>query len=1048
MRRKTRLIALTVTLFSAFLASLNSQPLDMSMFHGMEPRNIGPAGMSGRVNAIDVVLSNPDIIYIGSASGGVWKSENAGMNWTPISDDLPTAAIGDLAIYQKNPNIIYVGTGEGNPRNSMNSGRGMFKSVDGGRSWQAIGLENTRQIHRVIVHPDNPDVVWAGVQGSAWGTHPERGVYKSTDGGQTWDRTLFINDSTGIADLRIDPNNPNKLIAAMWEFRRWPWFFKSGGAGSGIYISENGGVNWEKIECDSGLPCSELGRIGVAFAPGKSSTVYAYVESKQNAIYRSNDGGYTWQKRSKPGDKLIGDRPFYYADLYVDVKNENRVYSIATSVTVSEDGGATWETFAPGNQIHTDHHAWWAHPENPNHLINGNDGGLFFTQDRGKNWLFVENLPLAQFYHMRVDNEIPYNVYGGLQDNGSWRGPSQTWFKGGIRNMYWQRLGTGDGFDVVPDPRNNDYGYAMGQAGNLVRYHRPSGQLQSIMPVHPDGEYLRFNWNAGIAINPMDQKTIYYGSQYVHKSSDYGRSWEIISPDLTTNDSAKQQFLETGGLTYDVTGAEFHTTIITIAPSPLNANVMWVGTDDGNVQLTRDGGESWALVHGSGLNDSTSTDSISYSGIPGVPANTWVPHIHVSNYNEGEAFVVFEDHRRNNWEPYVFHTEDYGQSWTRIVDSNDVASFVYVFVQDPKVENLWYCGTDDGLYVSIDAGENWTKWTNGYPTVPTMDMVVHPRDGDLVLGTFGRAFWILDDITPLRELASDSSVTEKPIHVFRSPDAYLAVIGESHGYREGKVGEFLYKGENRPYGALISFNVETVSGDADTFDILIKNSQGITVRNLRHIAKAPGVHRMAWDLSRNAPRSPQTVKPDEQRHYRGVKVVPGEYTITVRRGSESASGSVYVLPDPRLNRSAGDFAAKDTMVAEYYRQITLMTSIADELRALEDGLEWLEKRAKQDDIALNDERYTGFKTDLQSMREKLLGKKVEGIYRQPGVVATDLQRFGWSIDILDPVSPNQQTRLDQLKNTCAQFGVDWDLFKRNRLTPMRGLIAEKGISIF
>ncbi|MEM9328177.1 MAG: hypothetical protein AAGA85_21095, partial [Bacteroidota bacterium] len=558
-----------------------AQTVDMSIFHGMKPRNIGPAGMSGRVTAIDVVLDDIDDIYIGTAAGGVWKSENSGHTWTPIFEKELAASIGDIAIHQANPNIIYVGTGEGNPRNSQNSGWGMFKSMDGGRSWQHLGLEKTRQIHRVIVHPDNPDVVVVGASGATWGESTDRGIYKTTDGGKTWTKVLYVNDRTGVSDLVVDPSNPNKMIAGMWEHRRWPWFFKSGGEGSGMYISYDGGDSWREIT--EGLPEGELGRIGLSFAPSKPQVVYAYVESEVNAVYRSEDGGESWRQVSKDKDANIGGRPFYYADIYVDAKNENRVYSIASLVTSSEDGGKTWKVFAPGDKIHTDHHAWWWHPEDPDFLMIGHDGGLNITHDRGKNWWFADNLPLAQFYHVRVDNEIPYNVYGGLQDNGSWRGPSQSWFKGGIRNLYWQRLSVGDGFDMIPDPLDNEYGYAMGQAGNLVRYHYPSGQLKRIKPTHPSDEYLRFNWNAGIAIDPHDQKTIYYGSQYLHKTSDYGASWEIISSDLTTNDPEKQKFLESGGLSYDVTGAEFHTTIISIAPSPLQQGVIWVGTDDGQL---------------------------------------------------------------------------------------------------------------------------------------------------------------------------------------------------------------------------------------------------------------------------------------------------------------------------------------------------------------------------------------------------------------------------------------------------------------------------------
>ncbi|RMG19063.1 MAG: hypothetical protein D6730_22180, partial [Bacteroidetes bacterium] len=632
---------------------LPAQEVDLSLFNNIQARNIGPAGMSGRVTAIDVVLQEPNTMYVGAAAGGVWRSENGGQSWTPIFEHERTASIGAIAIYQKNPNIIYVGTGEGNPRNSQNSGWGMYKTIDGGRSWQQLGLELTRQIHRVIVHPENPEVVWAGASGASWADSEHRGIYKSTDGGKSWRKQLYVNARTGCSDLVMDPSNPNKLIAGMWEHHRDAWYFQSGGAGSGIYLSYDGGESWKKLGPENGLPKGNLGRIGLSFAPSQPEVVYAYIESQDNGIFRSDDGGENWKRVSKPKDPQIGGRPFYYADIYVDTHNENRVYSIATEVTVSEDGGKSWSTFVPGNKVHTDHHAWWSHPHDPDFILLGHDGGLSITRDRGKKWDFVEHLPLGQFYHVRVDMEMPYNVYGGLQDNGSWVGPSQSWFKGGIRNMYWQRLSVGDGFDVVPDPLDSRYGYAMGQAGNLVRYHRPSGQLLSIKPVHPEGEYLRFNWNAGIAINPHNKKTVYYGSQYLHKSDDYGQSWQIISPDLTTNDPAKQKALESGGLTFDVTGAENHTTIIAIAPSPVDENVIWVGTDDGQLQLTRDGGKSWTNVGGK---------------IKGVPENTWIPHIKASNFEAGEAFVVFDDHRRNNWTPYLYRTRNFGKSWERIVE--------------------------------------------------------------------------------------------------------------------------------------------------------------------------------------------------------------------------------------------------------------------------------------------------------------------------------------------------------------------------------------------
>ncbi|RMG57018.1 MAG: hypothetical protein D6722_25505, partial [Bacteroidetes bacterium] len=716
-------------LLSGWGLPLAAQPLDLAPFSAMKARSIGPAGMSGRVTAIDVVRDQPDIIYAGTASGGLWRSMSGGIAWEPLFDTQRVASIGAVAIYQKNPDIIWVGTGEGNPRNSQTSGYGVYRSLDGGHSWTCMGLEETRNIHRVLIHPENPHVVYVGAQGPAWGDSESRGVYRTTDGGRTWDKILYHDASTGIADLVMDPRNPNKLIAAMWEFRRKPYSFQSGGPGSGLYVSFDGGESWDRRTEDDGLPKGELGRIGLAIAPGMPEVVYAYIESKKNALYRSDDGGFSWRKVNDDMDE-IGGRPFYYADIYVDPQNENRVYSIHSTVTLSEDGGRSFRTllgYVGSGGVHPDHHAWYIHPDDPSFLINGNDGGMAISRDRGKNWQFVENLPLAQYYHINVDNDWPYHVYGGMQDNGSWKGPAYVWRRGGIRNGYFTELYFGDGFDVVPDPADSRYGFAMSQGGYLGRYDSETGYSKFVRPVHPDGTRLRFNWNAAIAQDPFDEATLYYGSQFVHRSTDRGETWQLLSPDLTTNDPDKQKQLESGGLTYDVTGAENYTTILAIAPSPVEKGLIWVGTDDGNLQLTRNDGESWTLL----------TDRL-----PGAPTNGWIPQIHPSNHEAGEAFVVLNNYRQNDWQPYLYHTRDYGQSWTRIADDKKVWGYCLSVVQDPEAENLVFLGTEYGLYVSIDRGQNWSRWTHGYPTVSTMDMKIHPRESDLVIGTFGRAAYV------------------------------------------------------------------------------------------------------------------------------------------------------------------------------------------------------------------------------------------------------------------------------------------------------------------
>ena len=795
----TRSLLSLLMLFASFFAT--AQEFKMDLVQDIKPRNIGPGGMSGRVTSIDVVNDNPDIMYVGTASGGLWKSTSGGIKWDPIFDKEVTASIGAVAIQQNNPSVIWVGTGEGNPRNSLNGGYGVFKSLDGGKTWKSMGLENTRHIHRIKIDPMNPNTVYVGAIGSPWGEHPERGVFKTTDGGETWEKVLFVNNKTGVADLIMDPTNPNKLIAAMWEHKREPWFFNSGGSGSGLYMTHDGGKNWKKLSEEDGLPKGDLGRIGVAIAPGKPNVVYALVEAKKNALYKSEDGGFKWKKINDKGD--IGNRPFYYSEIYVDPENENRVFSVFTYVNVSQDGGKNFEELMPAygvdNGVHPDHHAFWIHPDNGQFMMDGNDGGLNISKDGGKTWRFVGNLPVAQFYHIATDNEYPYNVYGGMQDNGSWRGPAYVWKAQGIRNSYWQEISFGDGFDVVPDPVDSRYGYTMSQQGYVQRFDHITGDNYIVRPTPPDATTeLRFNWNSAISQDPFDNSTIYFGSQFVHKSSDKGLTWKIISPDLTTNDPEKQKQSESGGLSMDATGAENHTTILVIEPSTVEKDMLWTGSDDGRVHYTQNGGQTWTEVTGN---------------IKGLPKGSWIPQIKASNRNKGEALLIANDYRRFNYTPYAYRTKDYGKSWTRIVDATDVESYALSIIEDPENPNLVFLGTDDGLYVSFNAGEKWQKWTEGFPTVSTKDLAIHPREHDLVIGTFGRAAWVLDDIRPLRALAADKTILNKEIELFTPPTAYQAFYQQPTGSRFG--GDGLYQGENKKPGAMITYYLKEGKKEAE-----------------------------------------------------------------------------------------------------------------------------------------------------------------------------------------------------------------------------------------
>lgn len=960
--------------FLLLLLSVSSmafaQKLDIEALKNMSPRGIGPAGMSGRVTSIDVVTNDPDVMYVGSASGGVWKSTSGGIKWEPIFNDQSTASIGAIAIQQSNPSVIWVGTGEGNPRNSLNGGDGVYRSLDGGKNWTKMGLEKTRHIHRIIIHPNDPNTVYVGAIGSPWGEHEERGVYKTTDGGKTWKNILFNNIRTGVAEMIMDPSNPNKLIVAMWEHKRDPWFFKSGGPGSGIYVTFDGGDTWEKRTDEDGLPKGELGRVGLAIAPSRPNVVYALVESKKNALYKSTDGGFTWKMINNKGG--IGNRPFYYFEIYVDPTNENRLYSIFTYVNVSEDGGKSFKQLMPAygvdNGVHPDHHAWYIHPTNPNFMMDGNDGGLNITRDRGENWQFVDNLPVGQFYHIAVDNELPYNIYGGMQDNGSWAGPAYVWKAQGIRNHYWQEISFGDGFDVMPDPENSRFGISTSQQGSASIYDRETGYNESVRPTYPEGDVrLRFNWNAAMARDPFDSKTVFFGSQFVHKSIDGGQNWGIISPDLSTNDKEKQKQSESGGLTMDATGAENYCTVIVIEPSSVTKDLLWAGTDDGQVHISRNGGESWTNVA---------------ANIVGMPKGVWITQIKASNKNAGEALLVANDYRRFNYTPYAFRTKDYGQTWERIVDENDVIGYALSIVEDPEEARLLFLGTDDGLYVSIDAGSNWTKWTEGFPTTNAYDLVIHPREHDLIIGTFGRAIWVMDDIRPLREIAKNGSSTlNSTLKVYTPPVGYVSATQQAKGSRFG--GDALFNGENRRGGARITYSInkpekkkeekmeepkgkkkkkgakseepEVEKKDEEekvTYDsIKVEVFKGDDViRTMKWKApKENGIHRTSWYMAEKGVERMRRGTRRGTNEPRGVTVLPGTYKMRFTFGDQMDSTNLEVRYDPRLAMSNTAIAAKYNALKSLEKKVELGSKAVDRLKESLKIAEGIQKDLKKKD---------------------------------------------------------------------------------------------------
>ncbi len=955
-------ISLLAAMAIVFCGAMHGQDVQ-SLIEEMNVRHIGPGAMSGRVTTIDVQRNRPEVIYIGTASGGLWRSESGGVEWEALFDDEATQSIGALAIAPSNPDVIWVGTGEGNPRNSHSSGRGVYRSIDGGTTWELMGLEGTKNIHRIIVHPDDHQTVWVGAIGTAWGDSPDRGVYKTTDGGHTWEHQLYIDERTGVADMIIDPSNPDKLLVAMWSHRREPWFFTSGGEGSGLYVTHNGGTDWKKYSDDDGLPAGELGRMGLTISPANPDVIYALIESNSTALYHSTNGGVSW---SMIQGNQVGNRPFYYADIYADPSDERRLFNLYSMVDMSEDGGKTFRTILPYSGVHPDHHAFYIHPDDPNYLIDGNDGGLNISRDGGKTWSFINNLPLGQFYHISVDMAVPYRIYGGMQDNGSWVGPSEAWHSGGIRNSDWQEILFGDGFDVLPAANDLNTAYAMYQGGSLSRINLLTGDQTGVQPVQPDSVALRYAWNAAVAADPFAPDGLYFGSQFVHHSTDKGNSWTSISPDLTTNDSAKQKQAESGGLTIDATQAENHCTILCISPNPQREGEIWVGTDDGRLQHTLDGGATW---------QDHALD------IKRFPLGAWIPQIHVSSHDPDEVYVVVNDYRRNNWQPYLYRTNDAGETWVRLVmDGGEVTGHCLSVTQDPVSPSLLFLGTEEGLFVSFDRGTNWNRWSHDIPSVPVRDMVIHPRDGDLILGTFGRAAYVIDDLAPLRLLAKEGNATfESPLNVFQVADAYQVNYRRPLGARF--TADHDWEGENRRNGARVQFYVHPDSADAYGEDEMlwaVLDAAGDTIRNGGKDVEG-GLQSMWWRFDTNGMQWPgrEIKKKEKFPSGGGPEVLPGMYRIAMNMGDHESSISFEVLPDPRVPFDVSAHQQRDMHRRMVMNEVEPISDAMDQIqRALatievvKQEMKWLPDSLKENASTLTD-----------SLKKALLD--IEEMYTEP-----------------------------------------------------------------
>jgi len=946
-------VMLLGALASKAAAVPGDQPSPTDKFKSLEFREIGPATMGGRIDDFAVVESNPNIVFVGTASGGIWKTTNNGTTWKPVFDMESVSTIGDLAIAPSDPGVVWAGTGEPNNRQSSSWGVGVYKSLDGGETWKKMGLDATKHIGRIVIHPRNPDVVYVAALGHLWGPNPDRGVYKTSDGGNHWTQVLKINDDTGVSDIAMDPESPDTLYAAAYERRRTPFGFNGGGPDSAIYKTTDGGATWKKLT--KGLPYEnggDTGRIGLDIYRKDSNIVYAVVQHQKGGIYRSEDKVETWKKLSD-----TDPRPSYYSQVRIDPNNDLRIWVLGAPMYHSEDGGKTFTTQRI-HGIHGDYHALWVDPADSNHMLAGTDGGIHWSYDAGKNWDFLNTIAIGQFYEIGLDNENPYHICGGLQDNGSWCGPSQTLTRDGIANEDWQVIHGGDGFYAAIDNAEPWIVYTESQDGHLARRDLRTGQQRSIEPEAKYGEpHYRFQWNSPVMVSAHEPTTVYYGGNYLFKSTDRGDNWTRLGGDLTTG--ADRNKLQIFGKTPDKNtlsrhdGVQDYPTITTISESPVNANVLWVGTDDGNVQVTRDGGKTWKNV---------------VSKVPGVPKGTYVSRVTASKTGEGAAFLALDGHRGDDYGVYLFATNDYGESWKAIRNGIPVsAGSVHVVREHPRNTNLIFAGTEFGLWVSWDRGANWTALKNNFPTVPVDDIQIQARENDLVLATHGRSIWILDDLTPIEKM--DANVAGLALTFFPPRTATTWSIRN----RRWSAGQKMFMAKNPPYGALLSYYLKEAvppeapkkesKGKADADEeksksdsgekkegkvkITVLDKDGKVVREFNGPGSA-GVNRTNWDLRWNPPAEPT---PEQQEAIaagfgqgpRGPLVEPGEYTLKIKAGEQEATQKVVAEEDARIMISGADRAARRDAIAQLYA----MAKSTDKDRTTIQGIQTALKNARE-----------------------------------------------------------------------------------------------------
>jgi photosystem II stability/assembly factor-like uncharacterized protein len=1042
LKRLTNLSSVLLAMLLLGLAgtALHAQTLDENTLKGMKWRQVGPF-RGGRALAATGVAGDSQTYYFGAVAGGVWKTSNGGMTWAPMTDKTGIMSVGAIAVAPSDPNVIYVGTGESCWRGDISYGDGMYKSIDAGKTWTHIGLEDTRHISKVIVHPTNPDVLFVAAMGHAYGPNETRGVFRSADGGKTWQKVLFKDNKTGAIDLTFDPSNPHILFAALYEAQRYPWTAVSGGPGSGLYKSIDDGATWKRLE-GHGLPSGVLGRIGVAVSGADGNRVYAIIEAEKGGIYRSDDAGDSWQLLT--GDHRYTQRAWYFHHIFADPKNVDTVYVLNTAVYRSTDGG---HSFGFVRSPHGDNHGLWIDPTHPEWLINANDGGATVSHDNGKTWTTQLNQPTAQFYHVATDNFFPYRIYGAQQDNSTVAIASRS-DDGTIDRTDWYEVGGGEAGFVVPDPANSDVVYAGSYDGLITRFDKKTHQVQDVSswPLNPMGAgdadlKHRFQWTAPIASSPNDPKVIYHGGEEVFKTTDNGMTWTAISGDLTRNDKTKEQ--SSGGpLTQDNTSVEYYGTIFAIAESPVEKGLIWAGSDDGLVHVTRDGGKNWA--------DVTSKEFGEWS---------LVSIIEPSPHAGGTAYVAIDRHKLDDFRPYIFKTADYGKTWAKITTGIPDNSYAHAVREDPKRKGLLYAGTENGVYISFDDGSHWQSLKLNLPRTPVHDLTI--KDDDLIVATHGRAFWSLDNIASLRQMTAAPTTDEARLY---QPASVVRFRGPGFTLPAG-----VPVGSNPPAGAVIDYWLKTAPKDQITLEIL--DASGKLVRKYSSKKSAAGaspdeeefgvsrpgqelpvevgLNRFVWDLQYDAPTTvPGAVgwggRPE------GPLVAPGTYQIKFTVAGKTSTASIELTKDPRVSASQADLEKQQEFALRISGRVSAGNEAVNQIRSVRSQLDALKKRLSADPSAKPIlESIDALNKKMDAVEEKIIqpkSKSGEDPLNFPIQVANQLADLQETVESADSAPTAASfTVFDELNSRLEAQLAAWHEIQSKDLAALNAAIQKANI---